>query len=214
VESREPIAAAPVAAPVAPAPVAAEPAVLAAPAEPAAPAKPWVKMALVGFAALALIEAGIIGWLLTRGDAPALTARGELVVQSRPVAARVSIDGEERGITPYSAELPPGPHILEVRVGRSEPRVIPVMIRDGVQSGIYVELQSVATVGAVDVRSDPARARVTVDGQYRGMTPIVIKDLPPGDHEVVLEANGRQVKQTVRVEPGVTSQLVVPLGSR
>jgi hypothetical protein len=204
------------------APIAPEPAPVAvehstapgAPVAPRATASPWTTTLLVLLAVIALAEGGVIAWLMTRTDAPALTDRGELVVQSRPVAARVTIDGEERGITPFSADLSPGAHILEVRVGRSEPRVIPVMIRAGIQSGIYVELQSVATVGAVDVRSDPAKARVSVDGQYRGMAPLVIKDLPPGDHEVMLEANGRQVKQTVRVEAGVTSQLVVPLGSR
>ena len=32
-----------------------------------------------------------------RAEKPALVDRGELVVQTRPVAARVSIDGEDRG---------------------------------------------------------------------------------------------------------------------
>jgi hypothetical protein len=176
--------------------------------------KPWMSRVVAILAALVVLEGAAIAWLLTRADGPALTDHGELVIQTRPVAARVTIDGEERGITPYSVNLSPGPHILEVRVGRSEPRVIPVQIRAGVQSGMYVELQSVATVGALDVRSDPARARVTVDGQSRGTTPVVIRDLPPGDHEVVIEAGERKVKQTVRIEPGVTSQLVVPLTGR
>jgi hypothetical protein len=136
---------------------------------------------------------------------------GELVVQSRPLAARVTIDGEDHGITPLTAELPAGSHVLEVRVGKSEPRVIPVLIRPGVQSGIYVELQSVATVGGLEVRSAPATARVSVAGQYRGTTPLVLKDLPPGDIEVLLQSGNRQVRQTVRIEPGITSQLVVPL---
>jgi hypothetical protein len=174
----------------------------------------WVRRIMPGFAALAVVEAGIIGWLVTQNAGPVLVANGELMVQSRPAAARVIIDGEERGITPFSAELPPGSHILEVRVGRSEPRVIPVLIRAGVQSGLYVELQSVSVVGALDVRSDPPKARVTIDGQYRGETPLMLRDLPPGDHEVLVEGSGRQARQMVRVEPGVTSQLVVPLGAR
>jgi hypothetical protein len=174
----------------------------------------WAKPVLPALAALAIVEAAIIGWLVTRDAAPASLAQGELMVQSRPVAARVFIDGEERGVTPFSAELAPGSHILEVRVGRSEPRVIPVVIRAGVQSGLYVELQSVSVVGALDVRSDPPKARVTIDGQYRGETPLMLRDLPPGDHEVLIEGSGRQARQMVRVEPGVTSQLVVPLGAR
>jgi hypothetical protein len=162
-------------------------------------------------ALLAVGEAGTIAWLLQREAATLAATNGELVVQSRPVAARVTVDGEERGITPYTAELTPGAHVLEVRVGKSEPRVIPLVIRPGVQSGIYVELQSVATVGGLEVRSEPAQARVSVGGQYRGLTPLVLKDLPPGEVEVLLQSGARRVKQSVRIEPGITSQLVVPL---
>jgi hypothetical protein len=169
----------------------------------------WPRAVAATLAAVAIGEAAFIGWLLMRTPA-SLNANGEIVVQSRPVAARVSIDGEEKGITPYTAELSEGSHVLEVRVGRSEPRVIPVQIRGGVQSGIYVELQSVATVGGLEVRSAPVSARVSVAGQYRGDTPLVLKDLPPGDHEVLLQSKSRQVRQTVRIEPGITSQLVVP----
>ena len=169
----------------------------------------WPLAVAAGLGAIAIGEAAFIGWLLMRAPASSGT-QGEIVVQSRPVAARVSIDGEEKGITPYTTELSEGAHVLEVRVGKSEPRVIPVQIRGGVQSGIYVELQSVATVGGLEVRSAPASARVSVAGQYRGVTPLVLKDLPPGDHEVLLQSKSRQVKQTVRIEPGITSQLVVP----
>ena len=161
-------------------------------------------------AAIVMAEAGVIGWLMTREGA-AVGNDGELVVQSRPAAARVTIDGEDRGITPYTTPLSAGSHVLEVRVGKSEPRVIPLVIRGGEQNAIYVELQSVATVGGLEVRSAPAKARVSVAGQYRGTTPLVLKDLPPGDVEVMLQSGARQVRQTVRIEPGITSQLVVPL---
>jgi hypothetical protein len=162
-------------------------------------------------AVLVLAEAAVIGWLVTSGGSTTVSG-GELVIQSRPLAARVSIDGEDRGITPFQTEIAPGAHVVEVRVGRSEPRVIPVNIRAGVQTGLYVELQSVATVGGLEVRSEPGKARVTVSGQYRGETPLVLKDLPPGEVEVLVQSGSRQVKQSVRIEPGITSQLVVPLG--
>jgi hypothetical protein len=67
-------------------------------------------------------------------------------------------------------------------------------------------------VGGLEVRSDPVKARVMIAGQFRGETPLVLKDLPPGDVEVVVQAGSREIKQIVRIEPGITSQLVVPLG--
>jgi hypothetical protein len=164
-----------------------------------------------GLAAVVLIQAGVIAWLVTTGGAATLT-NGEIAIQSRPLAARVTIDGEERGITPFESEISPGSHVVEVRVGKSEPRVIPVMIRSGVQTGLYVELQSVATMGGLEVRTEPARARVSIGGQFRGETPLVLKELPPGDVDVLIQGQHREVRQTVRIEPGITSQLVVPLG--
>lgn len=216
----------------APAPAPAKPAATAKPsltivakpaAAPAAAPAPPTSMAArlgalgpigIGLAVLALAEAGVIAWLMFGGRAAATGVQGDVVIQSRPVAARVTIDGEEKGITPLATSLAPGAHIVEVRVGRSEPRVIPVDVKPGVQNSIYVELQSVATVGGLDVRTEPANAKVTVDGRARGTTPLVLRDLAPGDHEVLLEAGRQKVRQTVRIEPGVTSQLVVPLGAR
>jgi hypothetical protein len=171
----------------------------------------WRRFALPALIALAVIQSALIGWLVM-GDGSAIVSGGELAIQSRPAAARIAIDGEERGVTPYQGPVAPGSHVVEVRVGRSEPRVIPIVVRAGVQTNLYVELQSVATVGGLEVRSDPAKARVTVGGQFRGETPLVLKDLPPGDVEVVLHAGSREIKQVVRIEPGITSQLVVPLG--
>ena len=66
---------------------------------------------------------------------------GELAVQSRPPGARVIVDGKEQGVTPTTVRLPAGPHVLEVQVGKAEPRVIPLTITAGVQTSQYIELQ-------------------------------------------------------------------------
>jgi len=207
------------------------------PAEPAEPAEPVPPVAAVTPAALvqtapsaaagvrsplvlallavAVFQTLVVLWLWNRE--PGGTARGgqgELVVQTRPVSARVSVDGEDRGVTPVTIALPAGAHVLEVQVGKSEPRVIPLTIQVGVQTAQYIELQNVPTTGGLDIRSDPPGARITIDGQNRGTSPVTIRDLPPGDHNVVLEANGRKVTQSVRIEAGITAQLVVPMPRR
>ena len=168
-------------------------------------------LALILFA---VVQSGVVLWLWTRDPGGPRAGEGELVVQSRPVAARVSIDGEEKGVTPLTVKLPSGAHVLEVQSGRSEPRVIPLTIQAGVQTAQYIELQNVALTGGLDVRSEPAGARVTIDGQNRGTTPVTVRDLAPGDHQVVLEAGGRKVTQAVRIDAGITAQLVVPLPRR
>lgn len=168
-------------------------------------------LALIVFA---VVQSGVVLWLWNRNPGAPRAGEGELVVQSRPVAARVSVDGEQRGVTPITLALPSGAHVLEVQSGKSEPRVIPLTIRPGVQTAQYIELQNVAMTGGLDIRSDPPGARVTIDGQNRGTTPVSIRDLAPGDHQVVLEGGGRKVTQTVLIDAGITAQLVVPLPRR
>lgn len=206
-----------VAAPAAPVTLAPTPVALEAPYAPQAPdvsqtpARNPLVLALVIFA---IIQSGVVLWLWNRNPGAPRAGEGELVVQSRPVAARVSVDGEERGVTPLTLALPSGAHVLEVQSGKSEPRVIPLTIRPGVQTAQYIELQNVALTGGLDIRSDPPGARVTIDGQHRGTTPLTIRDLSPGDHQVVLEGGGRKVTQPVRIDAGITAQLVVPLPRR
>jgi hypothetical protein len=181
-------------------------------ATPIAVAPPWWRSpaAVAAMGLLILGQAALIGWQLTR-PAAGLAGDGELVVQSRPEGARVTVDDEDKGQTPVTVRLAPGTHVLQLRVGSAEPRVIPLLIRAGVQTAQYVEMQGVAATGILEVRSDPSRARVTIDGQNRGSTPLTLRDVTPGEYQVVIERSGRTATQVVRVEAGETAQLTVPI---
>ena len=186
----------------------------ALPPPPAASAAGVRSPLVLALLAVAVFQTLVVLWLWNREPVAARAGQGELVVQSRPASARVSVDGEERGVTPITLALPAGAHVLEVQIGKSEPRVIPLTIQTGVQTAQYIELQNVPTTGGLDIRSDPPGAKITIDGQNRGTTPVTLRDLPPGDHNVVLEANGRKVTQAVKIEAGITAQLVVPMPRR
>jgi len=175
-------------------------------------ATPWWRSAamVAALAAIAVAQMAYIGWSSTR-PSENLGADGELVVQSRPDGATVVVDDLERGVTPLTLRVRPGTHVLQVRAGTAEPRVIPLQIRPGVQTAQYVELQGVATTGVLEVRSEPSKALVTIDGRERGSTPLTLRDVTPGDYQVVLERAGWKSTQVVRVEPGGTAQLVVPI---
>ncbi len=180
--------------------------------EPAHIEAPWWRSAraVAALVAVAVAQAVLAGWLWSRPSS-GLGGDGELVVQSRPDGARVVIDDREHGVTPLTIRVSPGAHVLQVRAGTSEPRVIPLLIRPGVQTAQYVELMGVATTGVLEVRSEPSKARVTIDGQDRGSTPLTLRDVAPGDYQIVLERAGWKTAQVVRVEPGATAQLVVPI---
>jgi hypothetical protein len=92
--------------------------------------------------------------------------------------------------------------------------VIPLTIQANVQTAQYIELRGVQATGALEVRSEPTGARVLIDGQPRGTTPAVIRDLSSGDHAVVLELGGRKATESVKIDPGGSTQLMVRIPRR
>lgn len=179
--------------------------------QPAAPSR----MPLLVLSAVIVVLLAVVAWQLTRDTSGSMRqGEGELAVQSRPPGARVVVDGQDRGATPVTLRLPSGAHVLEVQVGKSEPRVIPLTIQAGVQTSQYIELQDVSVTGALEIRSEPSGARVIIDGLPRGTTPATIPNLSAGDHTVVLELGSRKVTQSIKIDPGATAQLVVPIPRR
>jgi len=63
------------------------------------------------------------------------------------------------------------------------------------------------------VRTEPSGARVSVDGVPRGVSPVTVPDLTPGEHAVSLESDRGSMKQIVAIEAGITASLMVPLGA-
>lgn len=171
----------------------------------------WIAAVLVlGVLASAGAFAG--RWYVT---APAAAAAvGTLIVESTPPGAEALVDGEPRGFTPLTLALAPGAHVLEV-VSGAERRTIPVTIAAGNTVSQFLDLPVAVqpTTGQLQVRSEPAGARVTVDGVARGQAPLTIDGLEPGAHTVVLAGGQVSVMHEVTVEPGATASLVVPMSA-
>jgi len=172
----------------------------------------WWPYAAAALVVVALAAAGIP--ITRKLTAPkAVTADGTLAINTSPDGAHVFIDGVERGVTPLSVALKPGPHALELR-GDGPPRLMPITMVAGPQVSQYIELPKAASVfGQLDVRTQPPGARVSVDGLVRGTSPVSITELTPGDHAVAIESDLGSVKQTVTIEPAKTASLMVPLNS-
>ena len=138
---------------------------------------------------------------------------GELVVNTNPDGVDVFIDGKKHGATPITLQLPTGDHKLELTLG-DQTRAIPVKITAGGHVAQFVELPKVgAVVGQLSVRTDPPGATVTVDGQRRGVSPLVVEDLQPGEHSIGLQNALSSVTERVTVQAGATASLVVPLSA-
>jgi hypothetical protein len=124
----------------------------------------------------------------------------------------VFVDGVAHGRTPARVSLSPGSHILELR-GRGVPRVIPFTVTANAEVSQYLELPEAPVTGQLAVQSDPPGAKVIVDGTERGVAPLTIPDLAPGDHKVELQSDNGSAKHTVTVQAGGTASLVVPIGA-
>jgi hypothetical protein len=164
-----------------------------------------------GAAAAVVVALAGAGYYGTRKPAAAAdAAMGTLDVQSSPAGVQVFIDGENRGQTPARLSLKPGAHILELR-GRGVPRVIPVNVAAGGQVSQYLEFADTPSTGQLQIQSQPAGARVSVDGVDRGVAPLTVSSLSPGDHEVVLKSDAGTARQVVSVQAGATASLVAPV---
>ena len=187
--------------------------VLEDPVMPPPPARfaGWRRFAAIGLVAIALVEGGIIAARTLRQ--PAAPTLGTLSVQTNPPGVAVFVDGVARGNTPARLSLSAGSHIVELR-GRGVPRVIPVTVTAGAEASQYLELPETPSSGSLLVQSDPPGARVSVDGVDHGVAPVSVADLAPGDHEVVLQADGgAPVKQRVVIQAGVTSSVLAPVST-
>src|SRR4029453_15066526 len=149
----------------------------------------------------------------TTAAVPAAAAQtGTLIVQSNPAGVQVFVGGIDRGMTPARLSVTPGAHILELR-GRGVPRVIPLQVAAGAQVSQYLEFADTPTTGRLQVQSEPAGAKVSVDGTARGVAPVTVADLTPGDHEVILQSDAGTARHVVNVQAGTTASLVAPIAA-
>ncbi|HEY7499376.1 MAG TPA: PEGA domain-containing protein [Vicinamibacterales bacterium] len=167
---------------------------------------------LIAVAAILLAGGGVLASrYITTGGAGAPSS-GTLVVQSNPAGVQVFVDGVDRGQTPARLTVSPGAHILELR-GRGVPRVIPFNITAGAEVSHHLEFANTPETGSLRVESQPAGAKVVIDGADRGVAPVTVTDLIPGDHEVILQTPLASARHVVNVQAGGTASLVTPVAS-
>jgi PEGA domain len=175
----------------------------------ATPVWVWALVALVASTAI-VASALMFGpkWRLSA----AVPQTGQLVVLSQPAGGDVIVDGQRRGVTPLTLSLMPGPHALQLNradVSRS----IPVTIKAGAETTHFVDLDTrpVPEAGQLVVSSEPPGARVSIDGQERGVTPVTLADIAAGEHSVVIQGASGPVQRSVTVQKGQSASLLVSM---
>ena len=162
---------------------------------------PWLPR--VGAAAV-ILAIGAAGWSYCSKSVPA-PKTGTAVLESVPNGSQVLVDGKDAGITPMTAALPVGPHTVEFRFKKST-RVVHLAIDSG---GRVVERidWALKPTGHLHVSSEPAGAKVLVDGTARGTTPLTLDDMAVGAHTVVLQSAAGSVRRSVTVGADETADV-------
>ena len=165
------------------------------------------------------------------GPPAAAPQLGWLLVRTSPPGATVSVGDVDRGQAPLSLrDVPYGTHRVEIRAPGYEPQTHEVTVSaEATVAAVSVELApdggpeaaaapparaepstppppavvGEATVGSIFVESRPAGARVVIDGEPGGVTPIVVTELRPGRREVRIEHDGYAPWVTVVEVPAI-----------
>ncbi len=137
-----------------------------------------------------------------------------LHLDSRPPGAAVVLDGVPLGTTPLEAELLQGTRTLIL----SHPGHKPVRLDLPVEAGATLHLDAVVLPpadGSLALGSTPSGATVTVDGAYRGTTPLRLELASGTPHRLRLALPGhRPLEQEVTLEPEQTRELNLRLAAQ
>lgn len=165
---------------------------------------------------------------------------GRLLIRSTPSGASVEVDGVARGVTPLALrDLELGPRAITVtRRGfvTEERRIVLTAARPSQSLELRLTASAAATAGrsgaaspkpagtpaaaarpaattgTLVIESRPAGATVVIDGKTRGVTPLTIDALAPGDYRVSLSLAGYQpFATTVRVVAGERTRAAASL---
>jgi len=133
-----------------------------------------------------------------------------------PSDSEVIWDGNSSGKIPSFGVLViynviPGSHSLTVRKEGYEPYYGSVSVSPNEVVKFPVTLKPLK-FGSLFVDSVPSGAAVSVDGNYRGVTPLTITDLPAGQHTVSLVNEGYQEYVTeIEIKGGEIATMSAPL---
>jgi hypothetical protein len=183
---------------------------------PTRPAPTSTRTKLLSMAAavavVLLLALGAYQVLSMRSTAAAGPATATLSVESSPAGATVSVDGTPRGTTPLRLDLAEGGHSLDVSLAGAT-RHVPLTLAAGTITAHSFEFAAatapVAADAAIEIRSEPAGGRVSIDGVPSGTTPIIVRGLTPGRHEVQVTGPFRTQTRSVTLAAKKQSLLVV-----
>ncbi|MBQ3810500.1 MAG: PEGA domain-containing protein [Kiritimatiellae bacterium] len=130
-----------------------------------------------------------------------------VLLDSEPRGASVARDGFDVGVTPMLLpDVPAGRHVFTFKLAGHRDHVAEIDLAPPAPVRLAPALVSVS--GALDVKASPEGAHVVVGGLPRGAAPVLVEDLPEGEVDVRVEAEGhRPFTGRATISPGKTFSL-------
>jgi hypothetical protein len=163
--------------------------------------RPTARWVVPGLLSVVALQTAVIAVVSARSSVRAAAAptAATLVVDSPQPGATVTVDGKPVGVTPVRLNV--GANTKSIRL---EPVGAAIRSTDGAAG------RSAAATTTVDVSSDPAGARVTIDGKASGVTPLSVT-VDPGAHEIRVSSGSSSMSRTVTVGAGTTAAVMASL---
>jgi DNA-binding beta-propeller fold protein YncE len=119
---------------------------------------------------------------------PPSASSGSIAITSFPAGAMVFVDGTPRGTTPVILpEIPTGNHYVTLSFKGYDDWNHTISVGSGQMAAINAELEATKEItGSLAVITDPPGADVSVDGNFKGVSPVTIQGLSAGMHTILL----------------------------
>lgn len=155
--------------------------------------------------------------------------KGLLLLKTEPPGANIIIDGVTVGQTPRLVTHLSAKDSYNVKLRKAGYQEQLIQVRFEGRKPVVREETLVLASGTVNVLSDPAGAEVTINGIFRGTTPILVKEIPRGRAVVKFKMDGfddevrelainagdvQTLSVLLRGLPGTLRLMSVPEGAR
>ncbi len=141
-------------------------------------------------------------------------SNGTIVITTVPSGALVNLDGVQRGFAPASIpDVLPGNHGVTLSLNGYEDWSYLVPVRSGQTSEVNAILVATKeSTGSLAVITEPAGAEISIDGVFKGVSPVTITGLDGGTHTVLISLKEYTSTTTnISITPGQTQRYTLGL---
>lgn len=110
-------------------------------------------------------------------------------LRTDPPGATILVDGVEAGVTPGGVEIMSGEHDVEVRLAGYNAWRSKVFVEPN-QPQELPDVKLTQADGRLEVASNPSEANVSIDGEFRGRTPLTVRLAPGRTHRLAVAKPG------------------------